>query len=496
MATQSTDVNSLNSGIRFHQQGQFNKALAIFNSLLEQQPDNHKILHLYGQALLGRKSSDDINNAVTIIEKAISLNPEIATYHNDLGNAYWSKQNIHMAKKSFRHSIKIDEKLVPAHFNLGNCLWLQGDIPAALVQYERTIHLDSKWMRAHYMRANCKYALGDVCGSLDIYNQLLDHPRVAKDAHIGKASAQLKLGFWPMGWEQFDSRFLSKELSKYTALHDEEWNGGWEPDTRLLVFAEQGIGDFLMFARFLPGIRERVGKLILACDPSIHRLAANLPGIDVIIDKSDIKASHTLRYNKRFALMSITRILSTHISTIPYRSGYITRTNPGTSIKHSFDHSQLNIGIVWAGNPVQKDDMFRSIPIDYFIDLSNIDNVQFYSLQKEPNNADRIKLKQNNIVDLSSKIEDFRDTAELIHSLDLIISVDTAVSHLAGAMGKPVWTLLWSGCCWRYLTEDDECVWYKSMRLFRQEKFSEWGPVFDNVHSNLIQLINTRTYET
>ena len=252
---------------------------------------------------------------------------------------------------------------------------------------------------------------------------------------------------------------------------------------KLLIHTEQGFGDVIQFVRFLPLIDIGESKLILACHKTLVDLLSTLSCVNSVVDiKSDLP-----NYDKHIPLLSLPRVLEiteTKIPNAPYLFA-----NPPSRKSHE---KKISIGITWAGTPRHQYDPFRnrSCPIDLFQPLMNVRGIRLYSLQTGPKKTEIGKInKSGGIVDLSGKIQSFKDTANLISELDLVITIDTAVAHLAGAIGKNVWILLAKCPDWRWNQKESVNIWYPTSRLFIQKSPGNWSDPIDEIIGELNKLI-------
>jgi hypothetical protein len=267
------------------------------------------------------------------------------------------------------------------------------------------------------------------------------------------------------------------------------WDGSYLNGKSILVYTEQGIGDSIQFVRYLPMVKEQSGCVIVECQQSLCRLLKNCVGIDEIIEMTSHGKS-PMKFDVQIPLLSLPGIFDATVDSIPQNLSYI-KPDPVlvSQWRSMFDcDNNLKVGIVWAGNPKHKNDRNRSCSLKDFAHLTSIRGLTFYSLQKglasvEANNHP----KGMKIINLDNELNDFADTAAAIDNLDLVIAVDTAVAHLAGAIGKPVWTLLPFVPDWRWMLKRSDSPWYPSMRLFRQRQLYDWDGVFDQVRKSLFK---------
>ncbi len=477
----------LEEGARFHRRGQFDRALVNYAEVIRHAPGHAKAHHLLGLALLGRKKPGDVDSSIQFLSRAVSLDDRQAAFYNDLGNAYWSKRRIEEALSAFLSAVELDPDFVQPHFNLGNCYWLLGRYAEALAEYRRTIELNPGWAQAHYMMGNCLLYLGYTRDSLAPYDKAIEKRQDFTDAYVGKATALLKLGRWRESWPYFARRVDYPELAVFRSSTRPVWRGEFMPESTLLVYGEQGIGDVIQFVRFLPQARARVGRLILVCDARLHNLFDKLDCIDQLVDKGQaLEELDSIEFDHRVLLMSLAEIFDVAVDDVPANVPYLEADPALVDVwRQRLDPQTFNVGLVWAGNPAQKDDRFRSCPLSVFAPLGGVAHIKLYSLQTD---AARAQIQESNappLVDLGDHLTGFHETAAAITALDLVVSVDTAVAHLAGALGRPVWNLLWYGHCWRYLENRETTPWYPSMRLFRQRTTGDWESVITQVADQL-----------
>jgi ADP-heptose:LPS heptosyltransferase len=255
------------------------------------------------------------------------------------------------------------------------------------------------------------------------------------------------------------------------------------------VYEEQGFGDTLMFCRYLHRVKSLGGRLVFEVRKPLAELFKNFPGIDELIVRSE-DAPQQLRFNRYLPLMSIARVFETTLANIPADIPYLfSDVEKAAHYKQAMAGEGLKIGIVWEGSRKHTNDKIRSTTLNHFKMLAKIKGATFFSFQKEVSAADGNLLRMLQINNLGPHFTDFSDTAAAIENLDLLISVDTSVAHLAGAMGKPVWLLIPFIPDWRWRMGANRSPWYPQMRLFRQKTRGDWESVFDTVARNLGNLI-------
>ena len=486
--------NQLNDAIALHRKGKFNPALIKYTEILEIDPGHADSNHLAGLALLARKQPGDLQRSLKYLSTAINIDDSQSAFHNDLGNAYWNLGQIPEAAEAFSRAISLDPEFVQPRFNLANCYWFEGHFKLARQAYADTLTVNGNWAQARYMLASCEYTLGHSNTAISIYRDVISTRPDLIDAQLGLAYALLRTGQWQEGWRYFESRLLFSEFSLYQNSILPEWDGRDIGGKSLLVFSEQGIGDTLHFIRYLSLVRPKVGRLELVCDRSLHTLFSRQTEIDVLHHR-DAHVVQSIEKNNdyRISLMSLPNLFQTRSSSswnVPYIKIDKRKTE---SWNKRLDSNKVNVGLVWAGNPSQKDDKFRSCKLKDLLPLLKLSHIQFYSLQVGKARAQLQENKVPSLIDLSGELKNFDDTAAVINALDLVISVDTAVAHLAGSIGKPVWTMLWYSHCWRYLETRTDSPWYPTMQLFRQRDLGNWAYVVDLIRTALSEININKT---
>jgi tetratricopeptide (TPR) repeat protein len=303
------------------------------------------------------------------------------------------------------------------------------------------------------------------------------------DAALTLALALLTDGQLERGWPAYEARWGHKS-SIAEPYPEKRWDGRPIKGT-LLVSVEQGLGDTINFIRYAAMSRERCGRLVLRTHKGSESLMRRVAGVDDVI----LRGEEPPPFEAAIGLLSLPRVFGTTLETIPAPVSYVA---PGEAEQEKaralFAPLQdlRKVGIVWAGNPKHAEDRRRSIPFEKFLELLDVPRVALVSLQKGARVEEAAASGVSGMVsDMQRRMETLEDTAALISALDLVIACDTAVAHLAGAMGKPVWILLSKTSDWRWLTEREDSPWYPSARLFRQKKEGDWDELFERVTAAL-----------
>ncbi len=295
-------------------------------------------------------------------------------------------------------------------------------------------------------------------------------------------------GNFPLGWSEHEYRWSTPHfLRDRRKLTQPLWRGEPLEGSRILLHAEQGLGDTLQFVRYVPLVAARGGNVVLEVQTRLHRLLAQTPGAGEVIHRGDALPE----FDWQCPLLSLPWAFATALNSIPAKIPYV-HPDPAqvAAWGQRLAGDSLRIGLVWGGSPTFPHERWRSIPLAHLAPLTKLGGTTFYSLQMGPQTSQVKQLGSRvRIIDLQDEQEDFADTAAIIANLDLVISIDTSVAHLAGAMGKPVWVLLHKSPDWRWLLEREDSPWYPTARLFRQSTLGNWQDVVARVEQNLRELV-------
>lgn len=404
-------------------------------------------------------------------------------FHFQQGTERYRQGKLSEAVAAYRQCVTLDPTFPNARYNLGVAL---GDAE----QYDEAMACLQQVIQAEPERAEAHNSLGYLSSRRRRPREAIAHyehaielnPQYAQ-AHFNLGMTLLQLGDYERGFAEYEWRWKTGQFTPFQCPHP-QWDGSPILNKTLLVHTEQGAGDATQFARYLPLAAQRCGKLILVCRGDLLPLFATISGITQIREAGTINVAD---FDTYIPLLSLPRIFGTTLETIPAEIPYIDaqairrRKDASSSASHSLPYHP-KVGIVWAGSPTYKNDRHRSCALQEFVPVLRIPGVAFYSLQKGERSQELKQLPPElGVQDLEAALHDFGDTAIMIDQLDLVISVDTAVAHVAGALGKPVWTLLSEVPDWRWLLEGETTPWYPTMRLFRQTRPGDWAGVMAHV---------------
>ena len=482
-----------NLGNAFQQQGKLTEAIASYQQALALKP----VFEAHYMLASAFHKQGKLPETVASYRQAIACSPNYAEAHYTLGIGLNEQGNLSEAIASYQRAIVLRPDYARAHNNLGNALKEQDNLTEALTSYQQAILHSPDFAEAHYNLGIALQQQGKLSEAITSYQQAISLKPDYAEAHMNKAFALLLSGRFKEGWPEYEWRLLcklKKQRSGFLDLPQPKWDGSEFSGKTLLIYAEQGIGDTIQFVRYLPLVKAKGGRVLLACQPELSRLLDGFPGVDVLLDKTKIKASD-IAFDLQVPLMSLPGIFDTDLDSVPNIVPYI-RARPELvkAWSERVNQETYNVGIVWAGRPEHLDDRNRSCPLQAFAPLARLAGVSLYSLQKGPA-SEQVAAQPNGmkVTDYSAELNDFVDTAALVSNLDLVVTVDTAVAHLCGALGLPVWTLLMYSPDWRWLIDRADTPWYPTMRLFRPPTPRDWDTVMGQVAANLEAAIQQRS---
>ena len=483
---QSTERDDLDLHIGLgnvlYKQSQFDDAAVHYRRAATLAPGNVIPMRLLGHAL---HEAGRTGEAVEAYQKAALLDPSDVVILSNLGACLGGLGQFGAAIAACERALSLNPDHAPAHTNLGIIYEKTGNADAAVAAHRRAIAADPDYAKGY---ANLAVALrnkGDLDEMLEVSHRAValapDNPLTRYNhAHFLLMCGYLAEGFVEHQWGR-----KCKQLSEGMPVFEgPEWQGEIFAGKTLLLFAEYGIGDALQFVRYVPMVAARGGRVVLQVQPAIAALLRAMPGVVVL--GRDESVPH---YDLQLPLMDLPRIFGTTLDTIPVGVPYLKADSAKVEAwRTALGHQPaLKVGVVWAGSPLHKGDQQRSLSAETVLPRLVMPGVQLFSLQKEPRPADVPVLQQlaGDVIDLAPRLGDFTDTAAAVAALDLVISVDTSVAHLAGGLGRPCWMLLPYALDWRWLRDREDSPWYPSIRLFRQSKPQVWHDVLLRVSAEL-----------
>ncbi len=458
-------------------------ALARFVALRPHQIDPR--LSLARAQLLAERAED----ALETLRQLLGMAPALAPAYINMGVALRKLGRLEESAAAYRSALAFSPGDPGALSNLGVLMQEKGDYERAIACYRRVL----------IERPGFGEGLTNLAIALRSEMRVDEAIRIARRAtavNPAQAEAHTELGFCLLLRGEVEEGFAEYEWRSRMAdfpspkrnFASQAWTGGDLAGKTLLVHDEQGVGDTIQFARYAQMIEARGGRAVVECNTQLTRLLQCMPGVSGAIGRFTPPPP----YDAHVSLLSLPHLLKTTRASIPGETPYL-RAEPDQIARWAErlgGISGLRVGLVWAGNPEFKDDRHRSPRLAAFLPLLATAGVRFFGLQKGAGREDLSTCGPlpDNFTDLGPDIGNFADTAAIMMNLDLVISSCTAPAHLAGALGRKTWTVLPFACDWRWFDQGDDTPWYPTMRLFRQERRGDWGPVMNRVGRALTEL--------
>ena len=454
----------------------------------------------YNLALIAQRRNDR-REAVRCLERAIAVRADYAEAYNELGVCMLGLGDVQHAVEYLKQAIALKPDYQRAHSNLGCVLFRDlGEYERGAAHIKTALDLDS-----HDPDAQCNYSMvllhqGRLAETIAACNGLLAIQPGLDEARLNRAHAKLKLGRFAEAWPDYDARKLTRSNYIPRPYVFPEWRGEPLTGKTVLVYAEQGLGDQVMFASCLPDLIARAGRCVLECTPRLERLLRrSFPGATLhAAEQSDVDTGWLAQVGPvdcQVALGSLPGFFRRQWSDFPQHAGYLRADS--ARVEHWRGRlcalgTGPHIGISWRGGVTSTRRPLRSMQLSELRPLVQRKDAVFVSLQYGECHAEIEALLRSAGVRVhhwQEAIDDYDETAALVTALDLVISVQTAVVHLAGALGKPAWVLVPAVAEWRYLQSGDSMPWYPSLRLFRQQQAGQWQPVIAEVAVELARLV-------
>ena len=460
-----------------HRAGRLEPALELYGQALARQPQSAVGHNAAGVALmqLGR-----VDEAVAAWHRAVALG--YAPAHSNLGTALQRQGRLDEAVAAYREALRLNPGHAEAHYNLGSALQEQFRLDEAVECYQAALRVRAAYPQACNNLGIALRDLGRLEEAVEAYRRALALEPGHAEAHYNLGMALLEQGDLVRGFAEYEWRFAAG-ISSPRAFTAPAWRGEDVTGRTVLVWAEQGFGDALQFCRYVPLLAARGARVVVEVQRPLVRLLQSLAGVAAVVARGDALP----RFDTHVSMVSLPALLGTSLETIPAATPYV---QPPAGLVEEWRRrlaqrrlglgNRPRVGLVWAGNPDQKNDRNRSMSLRFAADLAGSGGVDWVSLQ-----VGAAAGTLAGIVDAAPDLTDFAETAAAIEALDLVVGVDTAVIHLAGALGRPVWAMLTRLPDFRYLREREDCPWYPSMRLFRQQVQGDWAPVVAQVASAL-----------
>jgi tetratricopeptide (TPR) repeat protein len=461
------------------------EALASYDRALQLKANYAEAFNNRGNALLDLKRPEE---ALVSYDRALQFNPDYVEALNNRGNALLDLKRPGEALVSYDRALQLRPNFAQALSNRGNALRELNRSDEALASYDRALVLKPNYAHAHNNRGHALRDLRHLNEAIASFDRAVDLMPDYAEAHYVRGMVNLLLGRYGQGWVDYEWRWKDQSnLTKRPEINGRGWRGENLEGCRIAIYHEQGVGDVIQFVRYLPLLVERGAKVTFLAPANLIRLLRAVTSQIVVVSSLD----HQESFDFKCALMSLPLRFGTEASSIPNRAPYL-NAEPQLSSrwKEKIAGHGVKIGIAWQGSPAGRIDRGRSIPLAHFSPLSQLPGVRLISLQKAHGLNQIATLPAGSGVEtlgdeLDGGPDSFIDTAAVMSNLDLVITSDTSIAHLAGALGRPTWVALKYVPDWRWLLDRGDSPWYPTMRLFRQETEGDWKFVFARIAQEL-----------
>lgn len=476
-------------GNAYHLASRREEAAAAYGQAVRIDPGHPRAQYNLGVA---RMMENRAGEALACFTAAIQADPGYADAHNNRGIVQQLCGQLDASIASYRRALAHQPDDLRAAYNLGVALQTAGRLEEAEQIYRRLLRRSEANSSAHNNLGNVLLALGRVSEAIGHYRRARFYEPASAEARLNLGLAHLLVGDYERGWEGYEYRRMQPgAVSRRFAKP--RWRGEPLEGRRILLHAEQGLGDTVQFSRFAGVLARRGAAVILECQPAVVPLVKAMPGIAAVVaSPGDGEQGGLPEFDCHLPLLSVPGVLRTHLKTIPAETPYLFPRRQvverWAAILAGLEPAaaRRRVGLAWAGNPRHPNDANRSIPPARLAPLFGLRGVFFASLQKG-GAAAQIAGAGGRVHDFGPLLTDLEQTAAAILQLDLVISADTMVAHLAGALGRPVWLLAPFAPDWRWMLDRADSPWYPTMRLFRQKQRGGWDSVVDEVRQAFIE---------
>lgn len=479
----ATDPAALfDMGNKLLDQGQAEAAVLAFQRCLAVVPNHAGVRYNLGNALM---KAGRIVEAAESLQSCLRLAPDFGAAYVNLGTALRQLALLGPAQAMAELGVQHLPAVAEAKIVLANVLHDKAEYAAAAALYRQVLGSTPNHAGTLSSLGNTFRAMGHFTEAMAAHDHAVSIDPDAAEMRFSRATALLEAGEFVQGWDDYEARWRRTE-GRPRGFGD-PWRGEDIAGRTILLYAEQGLGDTLQFVRYAPMVARRGARIVLEVQAPLVRLVQQSYRFAQVVARGDPLPA----FDVNCPLLSLPRAFETRVETIPAQVPYLHADPRAVATwKAKLPDRGLRVGLVWAGSPHADNarshliDRRRSVHPDHLAPLGDIAGLHWISLQKDqPNEPPALKL-----LNPMPEMNDFADTAAVVANLDLIISVDTSVAHLAGALGRPVWLLSRYDGCWRWLRDRNDSPWYPGMRIYRQEQPHDWAPVIERIRSDLTDL--------
>lgn len=474
--------------------GNWIEAKRAYNNMLQLLPGYVSGLVGLARVHLEMEEWDD---AEKVLNSALKVCATDAEVFRNFGRLYSNRNDLVQAEQCFRQAIRIASDNISALIDFGNFLQNQQRFAEAETCYELALQTNKELPDAYFNLGVCKQRQGSYPDAQLCFDQAINYRNDFIEAHWYQAFVCLLVGDFARGWNEYEWRLKQKQNIQ-RPFGRPIWDGSSLVGRTILIHDEQGYGDTFQFVRYLPLVKAMGGRIVFECHSKLGAILKGCDGYDELIERSSYEQVPEGEFDTQIHLLSLPRIFQSQSGTIPNKVPYI-KVNGDLIARwreRISNDTNFKIGIAWAGSANHTNELNRSCPLKAFQAIADMAGVSLYSLQKglgteleDFPSAEVGLIRIDKELDLTER---FVDTAALMVNLDLVITIDTSIAHLAGGLGCPVWTLLCASPDWRWLAEGAKSEWYPTMRLFRQTHPGNWDDVMSEVKSALTKLIQDK----
>ena len=459
--------------------GEEAEAIECFRKVLALAPNHANALNNLGLALQRRGEFDE---AIAMLVRAADIDSRGTDAAANLALAWHGQKDIAKALAASSRAVADRPNSALARRVHALVLKADGQLDAAVSQLGLTLQIDPKSAEAYNLLGNAMKGLGRLREALVAFDRALAIEPNRADARFNRATVMLVTGDFKDGWAEYEWRWQAQGLAR-RAFPQPEWDGKPLAGRTILIHAEQGFGDTIQFARYAAKLVEAGGRVVAEVQADLVDLVKTIDGVAEVVAVGQPLPAFAVHA----PMLSLPRLLGTTMGTIPAETPYMRApVGSGAALPDLAHAPGLKVGLVWAGNPGHSGDRWRSMALSTLKPLLETPGVTFVSLQKG-DAATQIADAEAAIIDAGPALNSFSDTAAVMEQLDLVIAVDTAAAHCAGALGRPVWVMLPTAPDWRWLLNTPRSPWYPTMRLYRQEKLDDWPGVVERIAKDLAE---------
>lgn len=480
------DINeSLQLARKYHHEGNLEQAEYFYKEILKIQPNSAGAYYELASVLHDKGLHDE---AIFCYQKSIEFDPNFAGSYYNLANIFKRKNQLNEAIICYLNAIELDKNFLGSYYNLGDILIEQGGLDEATICYQKALQLNPNDIDIYKKLGEYFTHKNQLNKAIAYYKKAIKIEPDDNDIRSRLALTILKSGNLKLGFKELYEDYVLR-LKGRPVTSQFLWDGFDIAGQAILIHSTAwSCGDVIQHIRYVPLVAQRGARVFFSCRKELKTLIQNVNGLHKVITDDEIKIVEQLpEFNVHCPIGVLPYIFGTSLLNIPAEIPYISVNTSLVKIwkdKVCHDNSKLKVGLVWAGGTQ------GNYSLNTYSSFAKLDNITFYSLQiGKASEEAKSPPGGMTLFDYTAQISDFLDTAALIENLDLVISIDTSVAHLAGALGKPVWTLIPFVPDWRWMLNREDSPWYPTMRLFRQPTPGDWESVIAKVKDELHKLL-------